>query len=162
MYEKTIESLLHCAEALVDEAKRVDPDFDLSDRIMAGIAKAQSGLEKELENRKDAEELDLRRLDIKKYHLDKDIVSCSKDKAYYVRDDDENDSLTVTIAKHIERVATEDIPISEEAYVVVDKYVDCVFDSSYVVIVNSEIEWTKERHDELSKKIEIAVCGEEL
>lgn len=158
MYEKTIGSLLHCVGALVEEAKKLNPDFDSSDRIMAGIARAQSGLE----NRKDAEELDLRRLDIKKYHLDKDIVSCSKDKAYYVRDDDENDSLTVTIAKHIERVATEDIPISEEAYVIVDKYVDCVFDSSYVVIVNSEIEWTKERHDELSKKIEMTIQGEEL
>lgn len=159
MYEKTIESLLHCAEMLVDEAKRENSSFDSSDRIAAGIARAQSGLEKELED--EEEMLDLRKLSIKKHHLDGDIVLNSADKAYYVRDDDEDDSLTVTIAKNVER-ADADIPILNENYVVVDKYVDCVFDSSYVIIVSSKTKWTKERYDELSKKIERAVCGEEL
>lgn len=159
MYEKTIESLLHCAEMLVDEARKENPSFDSSDRIIAGIARAQSGLEKELECEKYDEELDLRKLSIKKHHLDDDIVLNSADKAYYVRDDDEDDSLTVTTAKNVE---IEDSLISNEIYIVVDKYIDCVFDSSYVIIVSSKIKWTKERYDELSKKIERTVCGEEL
>lgn len=158
MYEKVIESLLSCAETLVAEAKKGNPGFDSSDRIMAGIARAQVGLEKEAKN-EDAKELDLRRLKIKKHSLDEDIVVNCKDKAYYMRDDDENDNLTITIAKN---VVNEEASVSKKTYVVINKYIDCAFDSSYVVIVDSALEWTKERYDELSKKIERAVGGEEL
>lgn len=158
MYEKVIESLLSCAEALVDVAKRENPDFDSSDRIIAGIARAQVGLEKEAKN-EDAKELDLRKLRIKKHSLDEDIVANCKDKAYYMRDDNENNNLTVTIAKN---VVNEEASTPKKTYVVINKYIDCAFDSSYVVIVDSALEWTKERYDELSKKIERAVGGEEL
>lgn len=156
MHEETIFSLLDYAARLLDEAKREDKDFDASDAIAAGIAKAQCGIDKEIERKKLADteddKLDLRKLSIRGYKLDKDLADTDLGRGYYIRDDDEDDLLTIATAKAIEP----DIGIQCDRFVVAGKYVDGTFEGSYLVVTDARRKWSQQRYDDLSRKIEKA------
>lgn len=154
MYENIIANLLRSAEVLVEEAKKENPDFDAGDKILAGIARAQIGIEKETERKMvdNYESSDLRKLFIKGYHLDKEIKGNCAEKVYFVSNDNNDDSLTISFA----REWNSDGKVEYDEFIkfiVIDKYVACEFYGSYVVMTEAKYKWNKNDYKEVSKLI---------
>lgn len=107
-----LSKLIHSSEKLMEEIRKIDPNFDAGYKIDAGIARASEALEN-----CETLDFDFRQLQFRRYgyKLVDDVKSSNKD-AWFEKADNEDDSIHVYVP---EFVRIDPLSADDEKYIVV-------------------------------------------